>query len=100
MLFENHSNYNCEIETESGKTYKIYANWMHNNKLDSFKGWYCLAGTTRVYIDKDFELYGGECRNDHLGSALDNFQLLDYTICKQVSCSGCTDDLVTPKHRL
>ena len=100
MSFENHSNYNCEIETESGQTYKIYSSWIHNNKLDSWHGWHCLAGATRVYIDKDLKVYGGECRNDYLGSALDNFQPLDHTICKQVSCSGCTDDLITPKHRL
>lgn len=99
--FENHSNYNCAITTSTGEVYKIYANWMHNNKLDQFKDWVCSAGTTRVYIDKNLEVYSGECKNDHLGSALDNhFTLLDQTICRRETCTGCTDDLMVSKHKL
>ena len=98
LQFENHSNYNCEITTDSGQTYQVYANWLHNNKLDTWKGWQCQAGTTRLSIDKNLNVYGGECKNDHLGHAITGFNLLDGTICQQETCTGCTDDLVVTKH--
>lgn len=97
MQFENHPNYNCEIQTQSGQTYRVYANWIHNNQLDSWKGWNCQAGTTRLYIDKNLNVYSGECKNDHLGHGLDGFDLLDGTVCKQDTCTGCTDDLIVRK---
>ena len=97
---ENHTNYNCEVETAQGKTYQIYANWMHNTHRDSWQGWQCSAGATRLYIDKDLMVHSGMCLNDTLGSALDKFDLLDHTICRQATCTGCTDDLVISKHKL
>jgi hypothetical protein len=97
LQFENHSNYNCVVTTESGHTYHVYANWIHNNGLDHWQGWQCHAGSTRLYIDKNLQVFGGECCNDHLGSALGDFELLPYTICKQSTCTGCTDDLMVAK---
>ena len=97
MKFENHSNYNCEITTDSGEVYQIFANWLHNNKLDAWKGWRCHAGTTRLMIDKNFNVYSGECKNDYLGHAIAGFNLLNETICKQETCTGCTDDLMVTK---
>jgi len=98
LQFENHQNYNCEITTDSKETYRVYANWLHNENLDQWKGWQCQAGTTRLSIDKNFNVYGGECKNDYLGNALTEFNLLDGTICKQETCTGCTDDLMVAKH--
>jgi hypothetical protein len=95
--FENHQNYNCKITLESGEEYLIYANWLHNNGLDNWKGWSCEAGATRLFIDKDFNAYGGECKNDYLGSVLDDFNILDKTICTKDRCTGCTDDLIVAK---
>ena len=97
MNLENHQNYNCEITTDSGETFKVYANWIHNNKLDSWRGWNCQAGTTRIYINKQFDLFGGECKNDYLGNALGEFNILNGTICKRDTCTGCTDDLLVAK---
>lgn len=99
LEFKNHNNYNCQITTESGETYLIYANWLHNEKLDNWLGWSCEAGVTRLLIDKDLKVYSGECKNDYLGSAIDGFELLDYAICKQIRCTGCTDDLVVAKEK-
>jgi hypothetical protein len=96
--FENHQNYNCKITTDSGEGYLVYANWIHNNQLDNWQGWQCEAGATRLFIDKDFSTYGGECKNDYLGSALDGFTILDTTICKKIRCTGCTDDLIVAKN--
>lgn len=97
--FENQKNYNCRIITTDNEEYLIYSNWLHNEQLDNWQGWICEAGATRLLIDKDFKVYGGECKNDYLGSALDNFTLLDQTICKRTRCTGCTDDLIVAKHK-
>lgn len=99
MQFENHDNYNCEITLDSGETYKVYANWLHNNNLDQWTGWNCQAGANRLYIDKNLEVYGGECKNDSLGHAIDGFKLLSGTTCRQNTCTGCTDDLMVRKTR-
>lgn len=96
---ENHENYNCKATTESGQEYMIYANWLHNQQVDLWKDWICEAGATRLLIDKDFEIYSGDCKNDHLGNALTDFQVLEHTICKQDRCTGCTDDLIVAKHK-
>jgi len=95
--FENHSNYNCHITTNDGREYSIYANWLHNNNLDQWFGWKCFAGSERILIDKDFNVYGGECKNDFLGNALTEFDLLESTTCNQSQCTGCTDDLMVTK---
>lgn len=100
MKFENHENYNCEIVTESGKSYRVYANWLHNESLDHWQGWECSAGSSRLYVDKNLQVWGGECRNDSLGHALTDFQILNSTICKKNVCGGCTDDLVISKKRI
>ena len=98
MQFENHSNYNCEITTDTGETFRVYSNWLHNNHLDQWEGWHCSAGTTRLYIDKELRVFGGECKNDQLGYALTEFTLLNGTVCRQKTCTGCTDDLTVAKH--
>jgi len=100
LKFENHSNYNCEIVTESGQTYRVYANWLHNEKLDSWQGWECHAGESRVYIDKNLEVWSGECKNDYLGHVLHGVNLLEKTVCKRVNCTGCTDDLIVAKKKI
>jgi hypothetical protein len=97
--FHNQENYNCRITTDTGDEYLIYSTWLHNEQLDQLKGWHCDAGHTRLFIDKNFDVYSGECHNDHLGNALDDFSLLDHAVCQQQRCSGCTDDLVVAKHK-
>lgn len=88
------------VTTERGHTRRLYANWLHNNALDRFLGWKCSAGQTRFYIDSKFDVYSGECKNDHLGNALTNWQTKNDTICCRQTCTGCTDDLITAKYRL
>jgi hypothetical protein len=100
LKFENHSNYNCEIETDSGQTYRVFANWMHNQHLDAWQGWQCEAGASRLYIDKNLNVWSGECKNDILGHALDGFEVLEHTICKRSTCTGCTDDLAVIKRKI
>tara|TARA_R110000822_G_C15233728_1_gene485593 strand:+ start:718 stop:1029 length:312 start_codon:yes stop_codon:yes gene_type:complete len=98
MKFEDQKFYNCEITLRNGETYRIAANWMHNQKLDKWKDWLCDAGRTRVFIDKDFNVFCGECRNDKLGNLLGEWKLLEEpTTCRQDRCTGCTDDLIINK---
>ena len=94
---ENHNNYNCRVTLESGEQYQVFSNWIHNQGLDHWRNWICHAGNKRLHIDKDFNVFGGECRNDHLGSAIGNFEMLDNTICRKDRCTGCTDDLMVEK---
>ena len=98
MIFEDHSNYNCVVVTDAGTEHRMYANWLHNNNLDRWQGWACDAGNTRFYIDKNFNVWSGECRNNLLGNALTEWQPKTDTICLQTTCTGCTDDLLTRKH--
>lgn len=96
---ENHKNYNCKVTTEDGEEFLIHANYLKENDLDQWKGWHCEAGYTQVMINVDLEVYGGECKNDYLGSALDKISLLPTaTICKLEKCSGCTADLLRDKY--
>lgn len=94
-----HSNYNCKITTDSGETHLVYANWMHNEGLDSWQGWRCDSGHTRFHIDKNFEIWGGECFNDHLGNILGDWNIKTDSVCTKLTCTGCTDDLITNKYK-
>jgi len=98
LQFENHANYNCEITTDAGNTFRIYANWMHNHALDSWSGWHCHTGSTRLYVDKNLNVYNGECQVQHLGHALQGFDMVAHTVCTRSTCTGCTDDLITKKY--
>jgi MoaA/NifB/PqqE/SkfB family radical SAM enzyme len=99
--FENHNNYNCTITTDLDCQYRVYANSLHNQQLDHWKGWQCNAGFTRLHIDKNGDVYSGECRNDFLGNVFDGtFEINKQpTICQRSRCTGCTDDLIVKKQK-
>lgn len=81
--------------------YRVDGNWLHNQGLDTWQGWQCDAGHTRLYIDADNNVYGGQCLNDNLGNINQKWQLLDSpTTCKQHRCTGCTDDLIVAKREV
>lgn len=92
-----HSNYNCKITDDTGETHLVYANWMHNEGLDHWQGWRCDSGNTRFYIDKNFDVWGGECCNDYLGNVLQTWDIKTNSVCNRPACTGCTDDLITLK---
>ena len=95
-----HENYNCIVTDSTGKQLKVYANWLHNNQLDQWEGWACTAGSQRLYIDAELNVYSSECQNDLLGH-IDDWKLLEKpTTCKRKTCTGCTDDLITTKWKL
>lgn len=98
MKFEDHLYYNCEITLDSQDTYLVDANWLHNNKLDNWRGWQCDAGKNRLFVDSDLAIYSGECLNDRLGTIGDNWQLFEESsTCNRDRCTGCTDDLIQQK---
>lgn len=98
--FRDHENYNCEITLDDGKIFRIYANWLHNQDLDHWQGWRCNAGSTRLSIDKNLDVWSGECKNDFLGNLKDQWDVMrSPTICRQETCGGCTDDLLTKKFK-
>lgn len=95
--FENQPNYNCRIVLDDGQSFLVNSHWLHNEGLDYYKGWNCQAGSLRLYVDKNLQVYSGLCQNDYLGPALSEFDLLDGTVCQRPRCSGCTDDTITTK---
>lgn len=101
MQYPTHEFYNCELVLSDDQTYRIDANWLHNQDLDHWQGWACEAGHSRLYIDTDNNVYGGQCLNDHLGNLDLEWKLLDRpTVCGRSRCTGCTDDLMVTKHKI
>jgi hypothetical protein len=98
--FEDHSNYNCCITLDNGEDFVVFANWIHNNNLDQWHGWTCDAGHTRLMIDKDLNVWSGECKNDFFGRADEHFYTNASTVCKRKTCTPCTDDLSVRKSQL
>lgn len=81
-------------------TYLIDANTMHNESLDSWKGWKCNAGYKRLAITPDGVVLSGECRNDYLGQLDGDWDILPGpTTCKRERCTGCTNDLMAEKYK-
>ena len=100
MTYQNHTNYNCEITLDDGETFKVFSQWLSNQKLYQWKNWNCDAGFRRLYIDVQEEVYGGVCRNEHLGNLKSGWALLnDKTVCQQDHCTVNTDDLVIFKQQ-
>jgi hypothetical protein len=99
MTYVTDKHYNCMVTTSSGDQVRIHANQIHNNGHDYFSGWHCHAGTDRIHIDEQGQVWSGTCRNDRLGD-LSGWDLLDApTICNQTRCNGCTDDLIVKKYQ-
>lgn len=96
--FENHHNYNCKVTLDNGEQYNIYSNWLNNNQLNAWLGWHCEAGVTRISIDKNLEIWSGECHNDRLGDSAQGWELISHhSVCRRHHCTGCTDDLLVAK---
>jgi hypothetical protein len=93
-----HYNYNCRATDQDGQEHLVYANWLHNEGLDKWQGYCCDAGHTRFYIDKNFDVWSGECKNNYLGNVIQDWNIKTDTVCTQATCTGCTDDLITKKY--
>ena len=97
-LSEDHANYNCEITTAEGTVHRIFGDVLSNEHHNHWKGWHCDAGKTRFFIDKNFDIWSGVCKNDYLGNMLTTWEPKNNgVICTREVCSRCTDDLLTKK---
>ena len=99
ILPSDQENHNCEIILDDGTSFKVYANWIHNNDLDHWQGWSCAAGADRILITEELDVYSGECKNDYLGNLNTQWDLLENPVCKRSRCTGCTDDLLMEKSK-
>jgi hypothetical protein len=94
------TNENCNaiVTTSTGDSVAIFADQLIDKRLNFFNGWSCNAGSERIYIEKDFTVFSGQCKNNMLGNLFDeNFKILNHpVICKQNSCT-CTGDIYTTK---
>jgi hypothetical protein len=91
-------NYNCVVTLANGKEEFLFADRLHNENLDHWKGWKCAAGYNYVSIKPNFDVYGSHCENDYLGNLNDEFQILtEHTVCKKDRCIACTADLMVDK---
>ena len=94
------TNYNTRVTLENGDEYLMFADRLHTENLDHWKGWHCAAVMNYLIIDPKLDVYGSRCRNDFLGNLENNFTILDdYTICKRDRCVFCTADLMISKFR-
>jgi hypothetical protein len=99
MTYQDEKHYDCIITLESGQRFHIHADRISNNDHGHFQGWRCHAGSERISIDSDGNIWSGNCMNDLLGT-VDDWQLLPSpTICRQKHCFGCTDDLMVQKYQ-
>lgn len=101
LKFKNNPYYNCQVEYINGDCVNIAAIDLHMNNLDYWHDWWCAAGRDRIYVDDQLNIWSGECKNDQLGSALnDELKLLENgTICQRNRCSYCDDDLMVSKNK-
>lgn len=100
ISMNDHKNYNCEIFFEDGTSAKVFADWLHNEKLDYWKGWSCDAGITRIVIEENLDVYSGRCHNDYLGNLNGEWNILNESICKKERCVPVTDDLQARKSKI
>jgi hypothetical protein len=94
-------NCNAIVTLKDGSTINIFANQLYDKNLHNWKGWKCHAGMDGVFIDNDFTVYSGQCKNDCLGNLLaDDFNFLkSATICNRDACTSCTTDLYKTKEQ-
>ena len=93
------NNYNCVVSLDDGTTINVYANKLHNQEMDFYQNWVCLAGHTRLYLDNTGDLYSCEQKDQYLGNINGDWSINSTGHkCEQTRCGACTDDLMTEKY--
>ena len=92
---------NAIVYTKNGQRIEILANQLFDKNLHRWQGWHCNVGVDSIFIDDDFSVYAGNCKNDKLGNLFsEDFALfVNPTICKRTTCSSCTNDLYSTKFK-
>lgn len=92
-------NYNIKVTFDDNSLELVYATKLHNEDLDHWQGWHCMAGVNAIYIYEN-TVYGGECKNDLLGNLNSEWNLIEnYAVCQRDRCSGCTIDIMQEKYK-
>jgi|688.fasta_scaffold00284_6 hypothetical protein len=92
-------NCNAVVTTADGQEVAVNASRLYDLGLARWKDWQCSAGKDMIFVDHDFTVYSGQCRNDCLGNLFDqDFKLFDdFSVCKRDECTPCETDLFTKK---
>jgi MoaA/NifB/PqqE/SkfB family radical SAM enzyme len=94
------SHTNCELWTKD-------ENWLDNvntllkNKLNTFKGWKCMAGLESLSIDNDGSVYRATCKQGGvIGNIETGFQLINEPITCAKQWCNCAADINTTKWKV
>jgi len=92
---------NAVVFLKDGTTIEVSTDQLHSKNLHHWKDWYCNVGVDSIFIDYDYTVYTGNCRNDILGNLYDkNFSLFKNPMkCKQQTCTSCASDLFSTKFK-
>ena len=95
------NNCNAIVFLQDGTSVEVSTDQIHSKNLHHWKDWYCNVGIDSIYIDNDYTVYAGMCKNDNLGNLFDeNFSFFtEPNKCKQETCSSCTSDLFSRKFK-
>lgn len=101
IKFDRDTDCNSVIKTQDGQELEIRAHRLYDLGLAHWQGWQCSAGKDMIFVDHDFTVYSGQCRNDCLGNLFDeHFKLFtEPTICKRTECTPCESDLLVKKQQ-
>jgi hypothetical protein len=101
IKFDKDPDCNAVITAADGQETAIRAYRLYDSNLAKWQGWNCAAGKDMIFVDHDFTVYGGQCRNDCLGNLFDKeFKLLTKsTICRRETCTPCEADLLVKKQQ-
>ena len=103
MTISLHKNKSCNavVYLSDGSTIEVNTDQIHNNNLHYWEGWFCNVGVDSLFIDNDYTVYAGNCRNDKLGNLFDkDFALFSAPKkCKQEKCTSCASDLFSTKFK-
>lgn len=101
ILLKKDKNCNAIVHLLDGSKLEISADQLYDKNLHYWQGWHCNVGVDSIFIDNDYTVYAGQCRNDKLGNLFDNdFKFFEEpTICKQISCTPCATDLYSHKFK-
>ena len=98
-MIKHADNYNVVVQDEQGQEHLMHANQLQDLNLHHWQGWLCNAGVDYMYVTENGDCWGSQCQNDYLGNVnQERITLLTQpTVCRQTTCTGCTNDLTVAK---
>ena len=91
-------NYNVSVIDDAGVEHLCHANDLQEWNIHHWQNWKCRAGVDYLYVTENGDAWGSQCQNDYLGNVYEGITMLeDHTVCHQLRCTGCTNDLTVRK---